>query len=1519
MSIKAGKNIPILGLDLDSDQLRIKQNKARYLKNLLFNSNRNTESGSGEGENFGVLTPLESNSNLIGDIVMPEGLNYVCGYKESRETNEGFVFVYNSLGNHFIYSISGKDGSSQVIYQNSLLNFVYDPSRFINSTRCVIRIITYTEHETGIEKIKTILIFTDGVNDQRYLCKEDSIETDFFSTSFFDPKAISPSEFQSVRAQYINLGVDKSRKCIGIEPIPSTSADKYKQNYLVDKGWQFRIKYVDVYGRESEHGHISDRFFLVTGNSCISTSSGLSRCLKLTIDAGIATVRKIVIEYRNCMLNVNDLSIDSNWVEADIIDKYNEVASAQWYNWTISTARPYNSTANTFEYTFCADRLELSIDSKDTSRLENPLPLTSESIVSLGEGIALANNRRFFDPISPEQLDRIDFTVTAPGIQECEFAPPKKIVVYAMVYFDPIFQGQSFHEKNGRVWLDQTTNRYYFHRVDRGSASFGEKGQIFPAGTTGFLGYLRGTKYTAISTNTVMYADDYTETEFGNVDTSRPYAILQKFEFLVVPGKYIFAIASHLSSTQSDYQKTSTHVAATAMLESTLSGVYPESNWAHPNKREFLIDVCTEDFIQKNEVMVIIDLYQDNGTFFEFYTYESELARVPIENAEVGVSSAAGTGTVYINYTDHNGYFFGKNNGGGTVTFRANTRDCVNVGRQAFASYTVATTPTVEDKYRSKNIFSYLGDDAYPDSGRRLIKGRIHLCGNPLIGIPGVPVVLTGGAFSFTDNNGYYTIIAHGKYGSYVNESDIAIISQNGTCQLMACTSCSMCFVDYIILYQDCSVVPREINNGTIQARIKGAGQYGPTMGGRYGLGVAFEDWMGRISFVQALDKHFVDIPSLLDTKKFAYSTIGFQIGSAFRAPEWAKTMSFWITENLSYEDAQMWAIDKIELVDGAGNVNASVANKIRIYYESISEYSKQNNFSVNTNWQFLESNGTSVVTGDRIEFYLRPDGTWFNTLVSSLVTYDKDGKYVEIDYDGNLEGIQAGTLIRLIRTKKSIGNNLYFELCPIIPISNGVPEILIGTFNYADSYLLNRAIPIPQYNINPSDKTIIDRTVILKPYTFPFEHHSPSDFWGDNCKTLGRVNVKNAYEKQKRIGSEIALSKAQVNKSDYNGLSYFDLADAKTFSYQEWGNITGIIVENTTLLVICEQDNFIVAYNDTNVRVSDNGLVIAPSAANSFGSPQRKIGNNFGCKMRDINTIQTRNGIVAFLDTTKSKLVFHTFGDANDIAYDASCKSWIDASVTRVNQLLNLPADQYKMPYFVAGIDPKTEEYYLTRFEAYRINTGPDERDLIPIYINNLQDVSMFVSETAVYNIRKGEASILKGFVSFTPEYYGTLEGFYLDNNMLSMKQGEAWSHHNKGIGPVNRFFGQQCKKVMRLIWNNGSETVKNFLYNEVYCKEHRLVASKIITQKGQISRIMASFWDHRDTFWTAPFLCAINTANDPTIPLQTGANAIVDGDLMQGQWIDVTYIASSVDDAKYCEVSAVVVYMTESGKSAQ
>lgn len=1531
------KIIPYKGVELDNHELNVDEMCATYIKNLVHDLNDNNRISRDEGSNAYVWTPLELTERYC-NLELPAGTNYVVGFHYFKEANQGFVFAYNNNNNHFIYRIKGNTGDCEMIVIDPCFNFQLDPKYFIGKGRCAAQTICRLNKANGQTENVIYLEFTENFNDQRFLCVEDVIATHGFNGTDFP--YFNTSDPNCNRCTWFNLGVPAPFGCIGVTPVARDTSDpveRTRPNVMNYRGWQFRVQIIDQWNRESEYDIISDTYFTQIGNSCLANSSGLPRCVRLRFPAGCPLVNQIVLSFRNCAGKTKGFSTVSDWYKFTTVNKYNDCENANWWERSINNPwlveydaqillgktpeeaeaiaygkglMRYWAIDNTFEYTFCNDKECTPIDVDKTNRVENPLARRSSSLFPLNRSIALARNTKGFDPMDCNELNKIEFSVVPPSGESCSRVQLKKVEIWG-IFYSP---------NNDRITRIRTKDgNTVFGFADCSNNNPINFDQILPKDQEGIIGHMAGTDYYCISKqyryDTVLDTLEYTginyTTPSGGIDNPR-YIPVQKWEFNVLPGKYRFHIASH-KSTPSDYKGTSTYFIGRTNLTSVGGLVAGE-------ERELVIDVCTADYLLKNTPVMIWDLTHvgkncttssEAASAVAGYMYEDELQKNPIDMAVVTTNHDGDVNK--CSFTDHYGFYFATRNG---RVLRATIRGYKNCASNQELAVGRSTLDTVENWFKFDKLYAYHNTDAYPINDRMIVKGKLTLCGNPSIGLPGVLVHVTRAGFAVTDANGEYRIIMH-DIGNSAARTESLIISQRGSCQILACQDeCSFCFANVAVNRVACVIgVERYLNLPPIVGRINAANSKGPKMGGRYRGGWFLYDWLGRRSFVQSSEKHYFNIPGIQETQVYSFSKIFFDLNGA-RFPSWVTKITPAITENLNWDDDITWVIERVQFVDNTGKTNTAAPTQIRLYYESLNEYNKQNDYSTNTGWQFLTEQQNSI-QGDLIEFLANADGSIFNTRITALAKYNKEGKYIQVDYTDELKDLKDGTLVKLIRPKQCETQQWFYELCFPIRILNGQAVIQSGELNYFDSYLLTRQIPVPtEVKTTSTDENgdEIETSTTenqITAYPFFFEHHSPSDTWGDHCANRGRVGVINEQEKQRCVKTGIDVSNALVNDGLLNGLHYFEEKDTTILDEQEWGGISICLPEQNIILVICEFTNCLITYNDNRVTTDDQGNVVAPSGENRFGRPEKKIGNDFGCQLDDINTIQVKDGLVMFLDSSKCALVKHNYNEAEDVSVGTNnrggYKSWLSAMIKFVIDNNSNPENQ-KM-YWHAAINPKNNKYTLTLATLGQASNK---------YINQDREPVIGVNDTIAVDIYSGA---LKTFLSYTPEYYGAMSGDKNDSQLISFRFGEAWRHNklNNPANLYNRFYGVDVEKVMEVVYNIDNVKVKKYMWNEVYCPQHLFYADRIITESGQISRIMPKWWERRDKFFCADFKCASNTQADINIPKETGANALLDGDMLYGRWMRVRYVGIAAAKNKYCELTAFIGFMYGGEKSGK
>lgn len=1497
----------ILGIDLDNSNLYKSQQHAGYIKNLLIGEMAADSSSGGEKQGTGqVYTPGTSNFIYCGDLAVPEGQNFCIGFREFEDENEAYVACWNSNGEHFIYRINGDGMACQIVYKRKgclpfklLPKFFLPPFRWAMKTSCVFN------NRTGKNEKEKYLIICNGDRDfgYKFIPVEDSIATNSFNEIDFpyfktDNPCCGPCNI-------INLNLPFPYGCIGITPVYEQPPSG-KTNLMVNKMFKWRIKYIDHWGRPSEHGIISTGWYSA-GGQCQASATGLPKCVRLKIPAGCPTWEKIQVEVQIQEAVEDSVApVASDWTLYDTFNKYTECNDeSPWYQRNVRSddSITYDPLTNTFSYLFCNNKECKAIPITETSRLFNPLPDSGNCVLALGNSIATAGLEEGKEPLLCETLKKLKFEVIPPAADSGAICDPKvRKVRIEMVIHNPIVdQNQpiwkSPEKEDVKVWGGLGQEIDPGNTVEFENNTAGEYQQYILAGKTGFPGYFVGTSIVGYSKQYLVNPDRtvYNEDPFddgGNNSKRRnivgsirdDYIRVQVWEFDNVPeGIQIFRVGWHLGDTSlPDFDKSSTFIFGRVDV-SVYRGYF--QNYLVNGSKEIVIP-CKGDYNNKKDENFFVLIHDLTRPKVAISTTKQRSAAIcgyvkDFNNNRVDLAAMKKLNGSYQGCTDHNGFYFASEEGSGISRNLWGKNTCADVvlGLATKSGFGL----TLQDINVTEGMTTCLAN-------RIKATGQIKDCNG--VGIQGITVMLTRSGYVKTDVNGRFTIIAHDTMipGEPADRSiDKVYILQNGICLLSICDApCAICISPINAGFPACSSSCTErVNNFFFPAfkLIQGVSSSGIKAGAQINMAVIPQDCFSKDIWAENDDQHNLTIPTWQETGVKGFSTIRFSMPPDIVFPLNVSYLTFARTKNLAYADYLQWVPNKIEYIDAAGNLAPDNPQKIKIYLNGLIEYNKLYNFKTNVQYQFLQ--------GDRIEFICKNNGDLFPPNISLLITDSKDGDYIITDYDERLIGLKGGELVQIIRANTCANRNFYYEICLIIKVVGGKPEVYSGTINTFDTYIFRRNIP---YKVNDVLRS--------NSFPFPFEHHSPSDLWGNHCDDRGRVIVKNPFQRRGCFPTKIRISNAFVLDNALNGIGRFSIDDYIVLDEQEWGGITALFAQLTTVLGICRNDNFVMSYSDDRLRLGANNTIMANSGL--FGRPERKIGNNFGCQPDDINTIREFQGHVWFIDGNKMALIEHDYTKAEDVGVVALCSDYIAEKIQHVRQWNRDHPDTPK--FFHGNFDPNFKKYHLTAFTL-------DPKNLS--YGNDAREETIEINETLAFNVW---TKALDLFYAFTPEYGGGLFGHIYDRQLISFKNGLPWLHYrrNNPVQTYMNYFGVQYGPVYDVALNIEANKVKRYLCNEVHCRQQLLFADRILTEAGQESRLLIALWERREHFWASDFKMDLNTYPDPNIPVLLDPNKLIfEGNNLYGKWIRVRYVGIPGNNGIYFEFNGVHIFAIGSEKS--
>lgn len=1460
---------------------------AQFILNLSANVGTNNIAGAATGgKNIAVLKPLQSNEIYCTLSNIPDGDNFCIGAKGFPTVNRVYCFVWNSKGLNFIYRINGDTRTCEMVYldkNKTCLPFTLSPKNFMHEYGVYLEVFVLIDPDTGQELTKEDLTWTDGKAYQGYLRVQDSIDTNGFD------EAIYPYFKGNYNKCFLTrMGLSTPRICIGVDEIPRTDAEAGLNNNLLFNTWQFRVRHTDVWGRVSEWGIISDLY--VPGiNDCIATSDKIARCLNLLIDAGNPTINTIEIGWRNCN---NQL-----WKKETTLFLWSGSNIGKWWLRGRNPLVNYDPTTNKISYKFCRDKECDPISVLETDNLQPGQPKTSQGLNKFNSKAGLFNNKDGFPPFPQTLLDKFSLKVTPPQHTNND---TRSITIYIPIWNQTLqnFQSVTKDGTNGYIYGDNNSRHggaraysQYFTNIEQ----------------SGFVGYLVGGGL-AISTQVYVdgggnLVDDPTHVGNG----LSPIALtFQKFVFNNVPkGNYVFRLASQLSNPQSDanYQQTSTTVWGRCPFNAAIYDIYAAGRI---NNQELLIDVCNGDYntMQQTEILLILDCAAIVGSqtvnAISGYVYSTTKNGFNEDAAEL-LNVISGQGDYISNITDHNGYYYYGTRGNGR-TFAINLRDtCLTRQIRNGQSGTTGM------QFTNFIIDTYFSDFSTAVCNEVLITGRLTLQGTN-IGVSNTVVVLTRGKTAVTDDSGNFTILAHDYVPTGTRNDSIVICAggcgytgENGTCIPLINITIQQCVT--------CTARTLDVGDTILQYLT----ERGLLSGETYPVFVNGYDWLGRKTYSQPLGN--ISIPSIIDSQAIGASVITGIIDPTAVFSDEIDYIVYSIGEGTTIASYLDWIVDMVEFVDSTGAINNSAPTQIKIYYQSIIEYSAVHNYNTTTAWQFIPTGQNTPAIADTVQFYLNGDGKFFTKLTTNLVKYDQSGVSFLIDYTSELKDLKANALMRLIRPKNCTGTEPNNEICKIVDIKDKQAQENSFVLNFFDTYYLTRQIPVPapvsasptvsQITTSTTDGAGVTTAVTTIPvpvstvlelriFGFRFEHNSPSNFWGDGCKNIGRVNTKNPYETEIEHPNQIALSGVLSINGQLNYLQTFDESGKTDIELSDSSGIVAAVVENGQVFLITQFDNARVGFNDNLARTDGQGNVQVPSASNSFGKPERKAGDNYGCQLIDKSTIRYRNGLVSFVDRSRAEAVQYNFSQIQSytrderILVDGVKVGKYDAAFrAKVKSMQGNP-----LRYFVAGIDPITDEYLVTDFNLSEKSYINKERTYLPQ-----------VNETIVFDLRTRD---LKGWRSFTPENYAFLDGNLLNVQLFTFKNAIPYAHYNVNTNnSFNTFYGEICERVIQIVANTPQFKKKKWLSLATYCKQSKYFSDLIITEAGQQSYLFLDNFDQADFFSFAGLLCDINTPSEG----QVLTEPLYEGNQLYGLWISLRLIGQPDQNDKYSELMGFIV----------
>lgn len=1443
---------------MDKSPKYLGENESFYLLNHEISTN-------GTKDSLGKSTPIIG-SYPGCEIDQPVGENYSIGGFESNLTKEDYDFVFNSNGSHYIKRINA-NGICEIVYHGDCLSLSADPKHSIEKWRAYMKIDKLCKNAHGKQ-----IIWTDGLNPIGQIDVEASIATNFFTTPFFD---ICPDP-----CAYIRMCVPQPCDLITAEYIPLADTDRKLPNKIFNRTFQFIYRHVYYDGRASEWSKPSTTYFSDTGLCLEKVENSAPRCMKLRIPIGNPMVEKIEIAYRE----------DTNkpqWFLYDVIEKYNPYTSTSqfWYERTLSPAiTSANFSSCAFDYIFCNEKQCQSINVEQTNRVYNPMPIQPQGLIPFKDSIGFYNYLHGNCPLSKNEIDKFEIKAIAAPIN-CH-NDLVKVTVRAVISTyrqatefilfpqnQVVFRMGGFYGDNDDPTDDALFGGFEPLSVAQNGTLQTGFGQIFSNKRRNFTVYIEGTSYFGEMEQWMAKKGFTDRKKVGIISGGSQQATYSKLNYLFNQGyffyqEYTFLVPKGTRGTiriANHSFETGQHHNTSARLGNLESGVildirqYILDSTTHRLPiREITFDTCTSgDFETVNTFEVIAvstadtlisSRYSFSGTIFDKKRRRVELAEIwvlrpgPLWKKEI--------------ITDHNGFFAFDTYGQQSIQIQVRGELSTNNAFDVIGEYILSGTS-------NDNVDSALTiqDANYTDTSYAIIRIPVKDCNNQPVS--GVRVAMWDSKYVVSENGIAEFIIRNRpnrvrtiRFFLMDNKGCFSYGCNNGcnACMPYSGYSFSQTFYTNPILIFNLFFFPQndKINTSYINATVAGL-----KSGGRYPFGFVIEGDCGYISAVNELP--YIDVPRVQEKGDLIFSLFQYN-GNGITLPSWAKCLHIVRGENINKYELQ-WVVDKIERIEGN--------TKIKLTIQSLNDYNANYLFNTNTKYQWAK--------GDRVEFIRNGDNKIFSFANNNLLLYqtisplhditisgltNADANYfnqILIEDDGKLDDLIEGAIIELQRLPECQTEPTYYSIGVSIPIVNGKLSNDSGIFHTFDTYLVKR---------------VISGRILQE-----FEHHSPSDFWGDRVTDVGKAYFRNKYENLKRYGRAITIN----TRDQFN---YFgDII--KLLPNPEHGDITSMwIYDDKVIPVIGEKDNCILTSADELLRLNNQGVVVALPSDSIISDPQPKLSGVFGCKYEDIGSIFYGDGWFTYVDSDKSAWVIHNFETAKDFS-DGRMSTYFRKRCQEISFFNNQTAQ-------TDPNDPLRFLNHLKYISGYNNHTNVLHltiKSLRNDAINNEKMPYIKPNETLRYSTSENK---FLGFASYTPERYSNVDLNDADGcSMIAFFNSIPWIHPI--ISTVfNNFFGISVDRVVGISLNKYQEKIKSPIALEIQ-DEKKWFAFKIETDKpNSLSEIPPKRVKNDGRKWNASFLRNINSVG-----------GLFNGALLNGYWCAITLVRDNTINDQYNSVN--------------
>lgn len=325
--------------------------------------------------------------------------------------------------------------------------------------------------------------------------------------------------------------------------------------------------------------------------------------------------------------------------------------------------------------------------------------------------------------------------------------------------------------------------------------------------------------------------------------------------------------------------------------------------------------------------------------------------------------------------------------------------------------------------------------------------------------------------------------------------------------------------------------------------------------------------------------------------------------------------------------------------------------------------------------------------------------------------------------------------------------------------------EAIIETFNGDTYYRLRQTNVVTSYTTTPLMTTSFKDVFV--------EDNSITDFADSKFTSIGRPNAPAPTAGQVYRKATITYSEPYVLDSQILTLSSFNLGQANFVDFSPvYGAIQYIVDGGDSITVLQERKSSIAPINRNLIEYISGGAGVTVST-NFIGS-QSFYAGDYGVG-RHPESVVSNFGRIYFADANTGKVI-RLGGDGITPISEQGVDAYIQG---KLESAIKLGDSNFK---FVGCFDPQRSEYILS-FQK-RLGSGA------------------YTDETIAFDVKSG---VWRTRYSFIPE-----SGIYVDNVMITFKNGAAWEHTDASTR--NTFYGSFTGSMIKVISAQNNSMVKTF-----------------------------------------------------------------------------------------------------------